>query len=276
VDGACLYCHVAVVDGQLHGGQVARSYRCLTDESQEGDGESEMSYTLNIPDRFLTNNNKAKLDTGSSTICIIGGSAVRTPFGKPDFVVIPDQAVIRFIKSLDNSSWRRSLVQTGTRTVLLVRVTAPSSSQSSSAAVLASTTFGTGGQTYSMAGQYSSCSAGKLNFVAASGYGSIIQNGVMDLALPSSIVNQSIFDLENSMTTAVKNALPVSDLYTAFSNVIFCMPDGTTFNVGGSKDWLAYAYLGGKFSYFNNGKCSMSYYLRGSVDKSNDECCVQS
>ena len=251
-----------MVDGQLAGGHVARSYRCLTDESQEGDGESEMSYSLNIPDRFLTMKNKAKLDTGTSTICIIGGSAVRTEFGKPDFVVIPDQGVIRFIKSLDSSSWRRGLVQTGTRTVLVVCVTAPSSTQSSSAAVLASTTFGVGGQTYSMAGQYSSCSAGKLNFVAASGYGNITQNGVMDLSLPSSIVNKSIFDLENSMTTAVKDALAVSDLYAAFSNVIFCMPNGTTFSVGGSKDWLAYAYVGGKFSYFNNGTCSMSCHLR--------------
>ena len=64
------------------------TYRCITDETQEGDGESEMAYSINLPTAFVVAY-KEKLDTGVSSICIIGGSAIRTAFGKPDYVIIP-------------------------------------------------------------------------------------------------------------------------------------------------------------------------------------------
>ena len=56
------------------------TYRCITDETQEGDGESEMAYSINLPTAFVVAN-KEKLNTGVSSICIIGGSAIRTPVG---------------------------------------------------------------------------------------------------------------------------------------------------------------------------------------------------
>ena len=247
--GVCLYCQVAVVDIQLASSEIVKTYRCLTRESQEGDGESEMSYTLNLPEYFV-NASKITLDTGVSNICILGGSAVRNEFSKPDFVVIPSNASIRFVER--SARHLRRLAQTGTRTTLIVRVTTPSESITESAAVLANAAFGTGGQQYSMSAQFNSCSAGKLNFVPASGF-NIISNGVMELSLTESITGQNIFNLENPMTIAVKTLLSISDLYSAFSNVIFCMPFGTTYQAGGSKNWLAYAYVPGRFSYYNNG-----------------------
>ena len=239
-----------MVDSQLADGQGIKAYRCLTRETQEGDGESEMSYTLNLPSYFI-NANKAKLDTGVTNICILGGSAVRNELSKPDFVVIPSRASITFVE--DDVRHVRRLAQTGTRTTLIVRVSSPAGSITESAAILSDAAFGTAGQPFSMSAQFSSCSAGKLNFVPASGF-SLISNGVMELFLNETVVGKNIFDLENPMTLAVKTLLGVSNLYTAFSNVIFCMPAGTTFYAGGSNSWLAYAYVPGQFSYYNNGK----------------------
>ena len=231
------------------------TYRCITDETQEGDGDSEEAYSINFPTAFFIAH-KERLDSNISRICIIGGSAIRTEFGKPDYIVIPPNAGIHFVASLSNRD--RLLAQTGSRSVLLVRVTAPSSTQSASSTSLADATFGTGGQQYSMASQYSSCSAGKLTFVAASGYPGKVLNGVLDIYFYESINYFDIFDLENSMITAVKASLGVADLGSTFSNIMFCMPYGTTFYSGGSKDWLAYAYVPGQYSYYNNGECSLN------------------
>ena len=239
-----------MVDIQVAGGRAVKTYRCLTRETQEGDGESEMSYTLNLPDYFV-NANKVTLDTGVSNICIPGGSAVRNEFSKPDFVVIPSTATIKFVES--SSRRVRRLAKTGTRSTLIVRVTSPTESNTESASNLANAAFGIGGQQYSMSAQFNSCSAGKLNFVPASGFNDI-SNGVIELLLEESVTGRNIFDLENPMTIAVKTLLGIPDLYSAFSNVIFCMPFGTTFKAGGSKNWLAYAYTPGQFSYYNKGE----------------------
>ena len=239
-----------MVHVQLPGGQGSRAYRCLTRETQEGDGESDMSYTLNLPESFIQAN-KATLDTGISNICIRGGSAVRNEISSPDFVVIPSTASISFVES--STRHVRRLAQTGTRTTLIVRVTSLGGPNADSAALLANAAFGIGGQPYSMSAQYTSCSAGKLNFIPASGFG-IITDGVMELTLTVSVVGTNIFDLENPMTIAVSTLLGIPSLSAAFSNIIFCMPAGTTFFAGGKNDWLAYAYRPGQFSYYNYGK----------------------
>ena len=234
------------------------TYRCITDETQEGDGESEMAYSINLPTAFVVAN-KEKLDTGVSSICIIGGSAIRTAFGKPDYIVIPQNTGIHFVANL--SYRERHLAQTGSRSVLVVRVTAPSSTQSNSAASLANGTFGIGGQQNSMASQYSSCSSGKLSFVPASGYPDKVTNGVIDIILPTTVNNTSCFDLVDSMKSLVKASLGFDE--RIFSHVMFCMPYGTTWNAGGSKNWLVFAgrpsVTGlGYSSYYNNGECSLN------------------
>ena len=229
------------------------SYRCITDEIQEGDGESEMAYLINLPTAFA-NAHKVALDSGVSSICIIGGSAIRTEFGKLDFVVIPLNTDIYFVASRSNRE--RQLVQTGNRTMLIVRVTAPNSTQSNSPERLANATFGIGGQRNSMAAQYSSCSAGQLSFVAATGFPNKITNGVIELPIQSTINNLSIFSLENSMKVGVRISLGVTDLGSAFSHIVFCLPFGTTFKGG---NWIAYSYGSGSYSYFNNGESSFCH-----------------
>ena len=77
-------------------------------------------------------------------------------------------------------------------------MSSPSESIPESAAILADAAFGVGGQQYSMSPQFNSCSAGKLNFVPASGF-SLITNGVMELMLSATVVGTNIFDLQNPM-----------------------------------------------------------------------------
>lgn len=250
--GECLYCTVAVVDVMLADFQGYESYRCLTDESQEGDGESEMSYRLNLPSYFISAN-KGLLDTGLSTICIKGGSAVRTEFGSPDYVIIPPGANIRVVQS---RARQRRLLTTGSRSVLLVRVSTPNETYVDSTAVLANVTFGIGGQQTHLASQFSACSAGKLTITAAAGFPNTIVDGVMELKLSSTVKGANVRNLENSLVTMVKDALGVSDLKTTFDNVLFCMPPGTLDQKGGN--WLAYTYQLGSFSYYNNGQSASS------------------
>jgi hypothetical protein len=187
------------------------------------------------------------------TICIVCGCAIRTAFGNSDVVIIPSTAEIRFVGRQLIGEQERHLAATGTRTVLVVRVTSLFSAQFISSAENANTTFGVEGLQNSMARQFKSYSANKLNFVAASGHGSI-KNGVMDLVLDVSVNGKNIFALENSMTTAVQDALGVTDLKLMYSNVLFCTLHGTTFYTNGPADWLGYAYNPGQFSYYKNGK----------------------
>ena len=235
------------------------SYCCLTDQAQEGDGESEMSYSINLPTPFV-NEHKVTLDSGVSTICIMGGTAIRTEFGEPDYIIIPPKADIHFVASRANRNRRLVVQTTGIKSLLVVLVKAPNSLQSNSLTSLANGTFGTGGQQYSVASQYSSCSAGKLTFVAASGFPNKIVNGVMELQLNTSINNKNFSDIQNSLTIGVKGALGigVTELGSIFSNIMFCIPHGTLRS--NSEYWQAWAYVPGQYSYFNNGTCS--FWLR--------------
>lgn len=248
-NGTCLYCQVGVTDIQIAGGGGYSSYQCLTDEAQEGDKESEMSYSLALPNYFVKAN-KYILDTGTSTICIVNGAAIRTEFGEPDIVVFPKGTSIRFVG--DRSRRRRSLAQIGTRSVLVVRVSTLTEFVPSDAIVLANTTFGIGGQQYSMASQYNSCSVGKLQFVPAQGVD--VVNGVLELQLSQSVVGVSVRSLENDFVTRTKALLGISDLTVSFNHVLFCVPYGTLSGSNGTKSWLAYAYLSGYFSFYNNGE----------------------
>jgi hypothetical protein len=250
---------VAVIDVQLENGQSFESYRCLTYESQESDQKSEMSYDLNLPSDFVRIN-KDQLSSGVSTLCIRGGSAVRTEFGSPDYVVIPNGAELSFVGR--RVRHQRRLEQTGTRSMLVVRVSTPYETLTDSAVTLANGTFGIGGQPFSLASQYSSCSFGKLKFVAASGY-SAIKNGVIDIKLDGSVAGLNSRNLENDMVDKVKILLGLDELKPVFDHLLFCLPPGTLQN--GAATWLAYAYTLGQFTYFNDGQCCPVLYAHNST-----------
>lgn len=215
---------------------------------------SEMSYELSLP-TYFTYANKAVLDSGTSTICIVGGSAMRTGFGQPDTVVIPPRANIHFVHRPVRPN--RRLLINGTKAVLVVVVTAPSSLQSVSPTRAADVNFGTGGQHFNMMKQFNSCSFGKLNYIAATGFPSSLTNGVMEISLSQSVFNTSANGLENTMINATKAKLGVDDLKAHFDQVMFCMPYGSLSALK-KMDWVAYSYRPGSYSFFNNGTCCIS------------------
>ena len=63
------------------------------------------------------------------------------------------------------------------------------------------------------------------------------------------------FVLLNTLTNLAKSELGVTtELSATYSNVMFCLPSGTTFNTNGPKNWIAFGYKPGPYSYYNNGK----------------------
>ena len=248
---------------QLANGHSAESYRCLTESSQEKDGESEMSYALNLPS-FFVNANKNKLNTGTATICITGGSATRSGLDNPDpdVVIIPSGATIFFVAT----RYQRRLEVAGKRTALVVHVSTISENPTYTASELADATFGVQGQKYSMASQYNSCSAGKVSFIPGDQPG--VSTGVLEIKLSETIVDKNVFDLENTITIEVKkvlgfaadqdifgNALFIgADLKDIFDHVLFCLPAGSRYKSNGSANWLSYAYKPGFASYYSGGK----------------------
>jgi surface antigen len=181
--------------------------------------------------------------------------------------VIPSNSDIYFVEGRHDRSRRLQVL--GTKSMLTVLVTAPNSSQSVSVADMQKSAFGTGGQAVNMASQFTACSAGKLNFTQAALPSSNpnsgqISNGVIQIALNASVVGKNIFSLENQMTTLVQTKLGVSNLKTTFNNVIWCVPEGTTFGEGGS-GWIAYAYTPGQFSYYSNSKCPFFLLTQSSM-----------
>ena len=254
----CLYCRIALIDVELVDGMDDESYRCLTDASQEHDGLSGMAYDVALPSSFV-NANKVQLDSGVSTICIPDGLAVRGAFGEQDWIVIPPNTEITFVKDRrrlrisTSYQQQRRLVQTGTRSVLAVRVTTPFSSPSATVDQLADSIFGSQERQASMASQYSACSFGKLNFVPAVGSG--VANGAMNLALNQTIHGLNVRHIENSLVSKLQGLVTNLD---EVDHVIFCMPEGSTFpyKSGASFGWMAYAMKPGKFSYYNNNWCT--------------------
>jgi hypothetical protein len=241
-----LYCQVVVVGEHVIGLLGVESYRCVTDEGQEGDGQSEMSYELHLPSYFVEAH-KATLDSGLSTVCIPGGIAIRTPsLIEPDIISIPTGADIHFVEG--RMQKLRHLTSVGARSVLVVRVTSRGSSQSLSSATIADSIFGVGGRQFSMTRQFLSCSSSKLVYTPATG--SKITNGVMDLFIDKNITNMGSA-IENQLIASARNLLGVAKLETSFANILFCMPSGIVNSAGNF--WVAYSYSPGQFSFYNDG-----------------------
>jgi hypothetical protein len=145
---------------------------------------------------------------------------------------------------------RHLAVTAGVKTVLVVRVRATDRTTSSSEAQLASDIFGDNGDQINLKSQYNDCSFGKLEITKAAdrnGATTKIRNGVVTI---SPGVSTSVGD--QKMVNAISAKL-AKEFSTAASNladhVMYCLPPGT-FN------GLAYAYLNGFRSVYNDSWCS--------------------
>lgn len=101
--------------------------------------------------------------------------------------------------------------------------------------------------------QFEACSYGKLRVRGYSGMtvtNLTITNGVIDL-----VVDYDVEGVNGGSRTILQNtALQAAEKYignlrSQFDVVMFCMPPGTG-------NWLAYAFVGDKFSFYNNQWCT--------------------
>jgi hypothetical protein len=174
-----------------------------------------------LPEEFYSENN---VESGVTTMAvegaIINGTSMVIPNG-----VDPILGVDR--RRLAERDARNLAVVTGTRSVLVVRVTAKDKSTTGSEAWLAEKVFTDG---TSLKSQMSACSHGKLNFIPATGTG-VTSGGTMTVSLSTTSVNgNEVSPIEELIEAAVKVKAGISSstsLSSKFNHVMFCVPSGT-------------------------------------------------
>ena len=145
------------------------------------------------------------------------------------------------IRALSTKTSNEIITSTGTKSLIIVRVTSRDSTVTLSSAELSESTFGNG---VSLATQVHRCSNGKLQFVPATGTN--IQGGVGELYLDEPTINIAPKNLQTALREDFVEHFGSED---NFDLIAFCLPKGT-----GSPDrgWIAYAYRDTKFSYYND------------------------
>eukprot|EP00547_Thalassionema_nitzschioides_P004427 CAMPEP_0194201202 /NCGR_PEP_ID=MMETSP0156-20130528/1530_1 /TAXON_ID=33649 /ORGANISM="Thalassionema nitzschioides, Strain L26-B" /LENGTH=1078 /DNA_ID=CAMNT_0038926333 /DNA_START=277 /DNA_END=3510 /DNA_ORIENTATION=+ len=141
----------------------------------------------------------------------------------------------------------------GESTMAIVRVSGKNGIQPlKSVDGLANTFFGINnpnGQYF--ARRYELCSFGKKTFVPASDSLGNFVNGVTEIEITSIITGKNVHSVVNKIILALE-AKFTYHLFNKFDNVVFVMPYGSTFNEGGTPDWMAFAYINQYLSVFND------------------------
>jgi hypothetical protein len=161
------------------------------------------------------------------------------------FISIPDNSTITLVEGFGSRQRRLSI--TGNHETLVVRVTINGNGPFPSTTDLAGSVFGLGDNpaAHSMAGQYNACSFGKLQFLPAEG--DTIWNGVMNIEISNEGGTLSILSMLSDLADAVEAKIPQG---MEPRHIMYVVPPGTEFQ--GVVDWVAFAYLGGYSSYYNN------------------------
>ena len=202
--------------------------------------------------------------SGQSTV-IISEAIVDILEGETK-MYIPHDAIFQVVRTKpdEETETRRNLAnsgpaKTGTLTTLVIRIIdAQGVAPNPSVAQLENDVFD---DAVSLKTQYDACSYGKLQIEPFRGViGSIrkqitVSNGVVDVQVNDfyTATNNNRGALQTAAFKAANEQLG-GDLSTNSNNskfdlVMFCFPPGTG-------DWLAYAFAGRKFSFYNNEWCS--------------------
>jgi hypothetical protein len=249
-----LVCRVVVVEMKQSGENKRPEkshFRCETRPEQEPDGQGGMTYTLKLPPQFVAQH--PYLEKGDTFIEILNGMAIReNVVGEPSIIYPLPTSITIF------GDHKRQLLEAaipiavgGTRTVLVVRVTALDSEVSVSKAVISASIFGLGDsvEIVNLRSQYSACSFGKIDMKPAEGHGII--DGVGEIFLNRNITGLNTLSFEN--TLAIMTEQKFGSIEDNFKHVVYCMPPG--FLVQG-RNYIAYGYLNHWRSIFNDRWCT--------------------
>ncbi|KAG7349157.1 gametolysin peptidase M11 [Nitzschia inconspicua] len=145
---------------------------------------------------------------------------------------------------------RRLSNSRGTKKVLVVRATTSGGDTVSERDDIVDAIFGTFGNPISLRSQYLGCSHNKIDFTPFEGTtqtGYQVTDGIITVDINSDFRGRNRNVAEEGLISAAENI--VGDLEQQFDHVILCLPPGTS---GG---WVAYAYVNGPISVFNDRWC---------------------
>jgi hypothetical protein len=144
-------------------------------------------------------------------------------------------------------------LQSGTKTVLVIRAIASDKSTTASESELSDDIFGTFGDAVNLKSQYALCSDGKLQFQPLTTNSLVGTDGVYTISLPTTAIS----GIDHNVIRDAMTAKAASDLGASLNSiadyVMLCMPQGTLF--GTAADWLAYAYVNSWLSVYNDNWC---------------------
>ena len=170
------------------------------------------------------------------------------------YVTVPDPSAVVIVPMARRE---RHLVdrelETRYNSVLVVRVSTSDGDRCDPTAnQLAGSVFGVGSEAleHSMKSQYEACSNGQQSFTPVEG--DSVVKGVVEVTIDKKIQGKDIFSLTNEMNKAARTVVGNS-LNSSPKHIMYCVPYGTKFN--GSTGWVAFAYVNGVSSYYNNKWC---------------------
>jgi hypothetical protein len=248
-------CNIQWIDIQFDDGRApVKELKCLVDKDWNGynNGVDDFCYSITLPSTILEANDAA-IRSGTFYVAIPNAEIIDDGSSVP-YVTVPDPSAVAIVQGVRRE---RHLVdrelQTRYNSVLVVRVSTSSGDTCDpSANQLAGSVLGIGSQAiqHSMKSQYEACSYGQQSFTPVSGNG--VVNGVVDVTIGDNIQGRDIFSLTNAMNRAARDVVG-SSLSASPKHVMYCVPTGTTYN--GSQNWVAFAYVNGVSSYYNNNWC---------------------
>lgn len=124
------------------------------------------------------------------------------------------------IEPLPRESGGRRL-QSGTKTVLVVRIEAPDAATSANEQTLYNEVF----EGNSLTKMYEDCSHGELNLIPYNGSG--VRNGVTTVFIPKSVTGVDNTVIRNAAVTALNNKLGGA-AESKVDHVLMCIPPGTS------------------------------------------------
>jgi hypothetical protein len=226
-------------------------FKCIlvTDQGQS----DSIAYSLDFPSDFVDAH--PHLGTGETFVSISNGRPVWEPESmRPPTIAFPANAAITVVDPPEHARRRLETRESrthGHKTVLVLRIIPLDHSVELSQETLSERIFGIGENSpkRTVASQYSDCSFGKLILVPAEGQG--IVNGVAEISIPSNTFNVDPEYLEPIVVQEAEAALGIDDLDASFDLILFVFPYGTV-REGYRSDWIAYAVIGGKRTFYNN------------------------
>jgi hypothetical protein len=154
----------------------------------------------------------------------------------------------RTLRMSDDIHPGHAVTTVGTKTLLVALVRATDSQPNADRVEISDGVFGTSGDQVNLKTQFEGCSHKKFLIQEATGNG--IVDGVIEIQLNIQASGTSKRTLEEESINILEINFNTNDLGELFDHVLLCLPPGTA---GG--DWLAYAYMGGVVSVYNDDWC---------------------